>query len=169
MQQDLKFAIGVFGMVAWVGVRPMVCDGRGDILPIGAFIYGRRGSLECRQTSTLRIFLDIPSFSSFLFSIQSFTSAWLQYTFFFFFPKENISLFYQSDRYLSKSPKTATMQFKTTFLILATAAFSSARIIHVVRQENAQVFTAALGGVEATPVNATRHPHILHFLSTIPF
>lgn len=44
------------------------------------------------------------------------------------------------------------MKFTTTLAILATVAFSQARILHVVRQDNAQTFGGALGGVEATPV-----------------
>ncbi|KAF2274742.1 uncharacterized protein EI97DRAFT_381026 [Westerdykella ornata] len=36
--------------------------------------------------------------------------------------------------------------------VLAAAATTQARILHVVRQNNAQTFSGALGGVEATPV-----------------
>jgi hypothetical protein len=43
------------------------------------------------------------------------------------------------------------MKFTSTLLVLGVAALSNARAIHV-RQNNAQAFTGALGGVAATPV-----------------
>jgi hypothetical protein len=43
------------------------------------------------------------------------------------------------------------MKFTSTLVILNVAALSSARILHV-RQANAQSFTGALGGIEATPI-----------------
>lgn len=43
------------------------------------------------------------------------------------------------------------MKFTSTIILLSVAALSSARILHA-RQGNAQTFTGALGGIEATPI-----------------
>jgi len=43
------------------------------------------------------------------------------------------------------------MKFTSTLLVLSVAALSNARAIYV-RQNNAQTFTGALGGVAATPI-----------------
>jgi hypothetical protein len=43
------------------------------------------------------------------------------------------------------------MKFTSTLLVLSIAALSNARALYV-RQNNAQTFTGALGGVAATPI-----------------